>query len=59
MSDHIVYLELNIKMEEMDGSPESSAEILLDSDTLSKVIALLSDEGYDAEFSDNVFAEET
>lgn len=58
MATHIIHLNLDITMEEMDGSPECSAEILLELDVLGKVIKLLEDEGFDAEFADGIYASE-
>lgn len=30
MANHMVYLDLDILMDEMDGSPDESAEVVLD-----------------------------
>ena len=58
MPTHVVYLDVAVTMDEMDGSPESSADILLDIGLVSKVEALIRSEGYDVEVN-VVDAEET
>lgn len=55
--NHVVYMDLSIVMEEMDGDPNESAEVLLDSVAMQQALDTLREAGYEIQFN-NVWAEE-
>lgn len=57
MAKHLIYANLEIEMDEMDGTPDESADVLLDLDLLDKIRKLCEREGYPARIEVE-FAEE-